>query len=174
MRLIKNVALIGMPASGKTVTAKKLASLLGLMSVDIDELIEFEVGKTAAQIFSEYGEKVFREYETKALSSAVKMENVIISTGGGIVESKVNADLLSDCYVIYLSASINALASRLHNTDRPLLKGNLSEKLDNLYSKRKTLYLNCRDVTVYTSAISANTAAKKIYDILLDLNIAEN
>ena len=174
MRLIKNVALIGMPGSGKTAVAKKLASLLGLMSVDTDELIEFEVGMTPAQIFDKHGEKIFREYETKALSSAVKMENIIISTGGGIVENKANIDLLSDCYVIYLSASKNALISRLRNTDRPLLRGNLSDKLDSLYNKRKNLYLSCRDMTVYTSAISVNTAAKKIYDILLDLNIAEN
>jgi len=174
MRLVKNVALIGMPGSGKTAVAKKLASLMGLMSVDTDELIEFEVGMTAAQIFEKHAEKVFRQYETRALSAAVKMENVIISTGGGIVENKVNADLLSGCYVIYLSASKNALMSRLHNSIRPLLKGNLSDKLDSLYNKRKNLYLNWRDVTVYTSAISVNTVAKRIYDLLLDLNIAEN
>ncbi|HPG92387.1 MAG TPA: shikimate kinase [Clostridia bacterium] len=174
MRLVKNIVLIGMPCCGKTAVAKKLASILGVMSVDTDELVEFELGQKVAEIFTNHGEKVFRKYETMALSSAVKMENVVISTGGGVVESQTNINLLKDCFVIYLSASKNALLKRLDGTNRPLLKGDIPKKLDDIYLKRKNIYESWRDATVFTSSISIHTVAKRIYDILIDMNIAES
>lgn len=48
--------LVGLPASGKTTTAKWLANKLGWTFVDLDEMIESEMGLSVSGIFETHGE----------------------------------------------------------------------------------------------------------------------
>ena len=53
---MNKVYLIGLPASGKTTTAKWLAEKMGWNNLDLDDVLENETGMTVSQYFSEYGE----------------------------------------------------------------------------------------------------------------------
>ena len=88
---MKNIILIGMPGCGKTTVAKELVSLLfGVIAVDIDEEIVKSEKRTINDIFEKDGEEYFRELETKTLKLYSNMNNLVISTGGGILENEEN------------------------------------------------------------------------------------
>lgn len=48
---MNKVYLIGLPASGKTTTAKWLAEKMGWNNLDLDDVLENETGMTVSQYF---------------------------------------------------------------------------------------------------------------------------
>ena len=68
--------LVGLPASGKTTTAKWLADKLGWAFVDLDERIESQMGMTISEIFEAHGEDGFREMEAKFLRDTQDMTQI--------------------------------------------------------------------------------------------------
>ncbi|NQV53807.1 MAG: shikimate kinase [Flavobacteriales bacterium] len=127
---VKRVFLWGMMGVGKTSTAKKLAARLAWEQIDLDDVIERQVGKSIPLIFSEEGEEAFRNHEQQALKSIERHERVVISTGGGTPAFFNNADIMLKAGLCtWLDAPLGMLVHRLSNakTPRPLLEG-LSEE----------------------------------------------
>ena len=94
MKLQNNIILIGMPGSGKTTTGKLLAQKLGFDFLDMDDVIEKNEGKKISEIFKLKGEEYFRNLETSLLESLLEKENLILSTGGGVILFNNNYELL--------------------------------------------------------------------------------
>ena len=139
-----NIALIGMPGSGKITVALLLAKkLVGFSFVDTDAKI-VEIQKTSINdIFAKKGEQFFRKLETQVLTSILKKDKQIISTGGGIILSDINKKLLKEnSFLIYLKTSEKTLYERIkNNKERPLLNtSDLSNRLHQLILQRKSLY----------------------------------
>tara|TARA_Y100000991_G_C21740118_1_gene250129 strand:- start:25 stop:285 length:261 start_codon:yes stop_codon:yes gene_type:complete len=84
MRLI----IIGSMASGKSTVGRKLSKRLGLDFFDIDNEIEKKAGAKISWIFDVEGEEKFRDREYQAFSNLTSTENCVISTGGGIANSR--------------------------------------------------------------------------------------
>lgn len=61
------IILVGMMGSGKTTVGKELSKLTGLPLLDMDSVIEEQIGKSIADIFREDGESRFRALETALL-----------------------------------------------------------------------------------------------------------
>jgi len=119
---------------GKTFTGRKLSEKLGVRFVDMDEIIESEVGLKIPEIFTKKGEDWFRNKESEVLRKlSVLQEDMIISTGGGTPCFNENMDIINSSGIsIYLQLSPTALAKRLNqieNENRPLVKGKTSEEL---------------------------------------------
>ena len=76
--------------AGKTSVGKELAKILGYDFADTDEMIVKKEGKEISEIFSENGEKYFREIESDIAGVVSVFENTVISTGGGMVLKKEN------------------------------------------------------------------------------------
>jgi shikimate kinase len=100
---------------------KIIAKKLNYKFIDSDALIEEKTGVKVPLIFEYEGEAGFRKRETKILSEIIKMNSIVLATGGGIILSKTNRQLLSKySVVIYLNATIKELVKRLANDkDRP-------------------------------------------------------
>ena len=98
-----NIALIGMPGSGKTTVGKELKKILKNYSYfDTDEEIVRLENRSINEMFAKDGEAYFREVETKVLLDILKNDNQIISTGGGIVKSEKNVkELKEKAFTIY-------------------------------------------------------------------------
>ena len=139
-----NIALIGMPGSGKTTVALVLKKTLPSYSfIDTDELVVKEENASISDIFKNNGEKYFREIETKILEQVLSNDNLIISTGGGIILSDKNISILREkSIVIYLKTSLNILFDRVkNNKERPLLNTeDLQNKLEKLFKERSKRY----------------------------------
>jgi len=139
------VYLIGMPGSGKTTIASKLAKALGFKYVDLDGTIEKDAHMFIEEIFEKYGEEKFRDLETKALKTCLNEENVVIACGGGIITRKSNKALM-DGIKFYLDTDIEIIRERLeHDYQRPLLK---QTTLEHLFNERYLKYQDFADAVV--------------------------
>ncbi len=160
-----NVYLVGMMGSGKTVTGKKLASLLGREFVDLDALVEEKSGRTIVNIFEKQGEEFFRGIESEALREPSDGPRVV-ATGGGIILRPENVrHMRNSGTVVYLETGAEALWQRVRGrSDRPLLKGaDPKEKLAQILAARRSLYEQASDFRVATDGRTAEAVAEEIF-----------
>ena len=160
-----NIILIGPMGSGKTSTGRMLAKEMGYAFADTDEEVTKRTGVSIAYIFDVEGEEGFRKRECLALKECLNDNNKIISTGGGIVLSKENRDLLQDRgTVVYLQTSIRFQVKRTVSTNnRPLLQNkDPEETLEKLMLTRTPLYEEIADITIMTDNKSLQEMSKEI------------
>jgi shikimate kinase len=141
-----NIYLIGFMAAGKTTVGKLLAQKLNREFFDTDEMIERRSGQMIAQIFSECGERYFREMESAAVAEVARQRRAIVALGGGAILSPKNWLLLSNSGVtIYLKWPAAALAERLLRDSRPLIFGvnenSKRTRVEKLLRERENFYL---------------------------------
>jgi len=141
------VYLVGMPGSGKTTIGKKLARQLKFSFVDLDKLIEEEIGKSITFLFEHYGENAFRKIERKMLLKNKNLTNTIISCGGGTPAFYKNMEFMcKNGITVYLNAPTNILISRITQAKkaRPMLaaydKSQLNEVLEKILHNRISYY----------------------------------
>ena len=145
------IFIVGHMASGKSTLGKQLAQSLQIDFLDIDIEIEKNAGAEISWIFEVEGEEGFREREKKALKRSVEKNNVVISTGGGIVTKKENRDLMiAKGKVVYLKTPIEIQLKRTENDKkRPLLsQGNKEQTLRVLKEERDPQYEEIADITI--------------------------
>jgi shikimate kinase len=152
-----NVVLVGLMGSGKSSVGRTVAEGLGLQFADTDAMIVEEAHRPITEIFADEGEDGFRRRETRALESLAKQQNLLLSTGGGIILCERNRQLLSQLgFVVWLTASIDTLAYRVsQNRDRPLLHTeDPKQRLIDLMDVRRSLYEEVSDLTVDTTDLT--------------------
>ena len=142
----KNICIIGLMGSGKSIIGKDLGRHLNLKFYDTDKEIELKTNKSINEIFEDNGEFYFRKIEEKICLELLNYDNCIISLGGGsIVNKRIRRLIKQNSYSIYLQVKLNNLVNRLQSTKkRPLLNKdtNKKETLKNLYYERKKFYEN--------------------------------
>ena len=118
-----NIILCGMMGAGKTTIGVKIAELTGRRWYDTDQMIVDRYGNIS-DIFEYYGEEYFRRLESDIVKELAKEDNLIISTGGGLVLKRENNELLqANGKIVFLRAALETLIKRLKvSDDRPLLQ----------------------------------------------------
>ena len=119
-----NIVLVGFMGTGKTSIGRRLAIQLRMRYVDTDDIIELDSGRCISDIFSADGEETFRELESEAVRKASKLDNSVISTGGGVVLKEANMmELRRNGIIFCLTATPEEIYRRVeHQTHRPLLQ----------------------------------------------------
>ena len=136
---MKNIVLIGLMGAGKTTIGQILSEKLSKEVIDMDDYIENKYNMSISDMFK-ISEDYFREKESDCVLEISKRENVIISTGGGIIKNPKNMEVLRDKgIVIYIDRPVEYILRDIDVAHRPLLKDNPS-KLYNLYNQRHELY----------------------------------
>jgi len=126
------VFLIGFMGCGKTTLGRKLAARLGYDFIDLDNVLEAQVGMTIAEYFSEFGEDKFRQLESDVLKQTAYPTKTVVSTGGGLPCFFDNMDWMNvHGKTIYIKLSPKTLADRLEKEKmhRPLLREKHGEAL---------------------------------------------
>lgn len=142
-KITKPIVLVGMMGCGKSEIGYRLSQALSVPFIDTDAAIEEEQGMSVSNIFEKYGQEYFRRLETKKISELLDKGKSVISTGGGLVTTPENLDLIKDRSIsIWLQSSVATILQRLQGDDsRPLLRtDNPKETLEGLLNTRKELY----------------------------------
>ena len=131
--------LLGFMGAGKSTIARGLDPNY----LDMDALIEERLGMSIAEFFAEKGEEVFRQVESEVLADLLQRDQVV-STGGGVVVSQKNRDLLkTHSDNIYLKADFETLYQRISadkDNQRPLFLNNSKEELAAIFQERQAWY----------------------------------
>jgi shikimate kinase len=160
-----NIFLVGMMGAGKTTLGRALAQRLRREFVDTDRILVERTGVPVNTIFDIEGEEGFRRRESCILAEVAAGEDLVVATGGGVVLSAANRDLMrSHGTVVYLRARLESLWERTrHDTWRPLLKTpDPRATLAELLEAREPLYREVAHVVVDTGAQSASTLAGRV------------
>ncbi len=140
---MKNITIIGMPGSGKSLLARNIAKTTGRTLVDLDIAFAEKFGQTPAEVLSGPGEDVFREMECEIAAEFLPQSGLVISCGGGIVTRDVNKFYVRcNSNVFYLERPLTALTDK----NRPISQLHGVEKL---YSQRKDKYESWCDYRFY-------------------------
>ena len=149
------VVLVGMMGSGKTTVGRSVASRLGVDFVDTDDLVEARAGKSVRDIFASDGEAAFRTLESQVLAESLKSPvDVVVAAAGGTVLSESNRAALREHadVVVWLDADVSALGERAsRGAHRPLLDGDVEDRLMALDGERRVLYQSVADVRLDTT-----------------------
>ena len=115
----KNICIMGLMGSGKSIIGKDLSKYLNLKFYDTDKEIEKKTKKSINAIFKEHGESYFRDIEEKICVDLLNYSNCVISLGGGsIINEKIRNEIKQNSYSIYLQVKINNLLERLKSSKK--------------------------------------------------------
>lgn len=164
------IILIGFMGTGKTVIGKKISSKSNIKFVDIDNEIEKRENMTITKIFETKGEQYFRLLETKVLKESLIEKNIIISTGGGIITTEENLNIIKDeKNVVFLDGSVETIKRNVSREldKRPLLKNssNISNTIEKLLNQRYDKY-NC------ACDIKININDKNIQEVVSEILVS--
>ena len=144
----RNIVLIGMPSSGKSLIGGMLAQRLGKELLDTDELIMERTGKAPSELIGRLGENGFRDIEGEIVIEAASAAGKIIATGGGSILREANVRALArNGILVYLDKSLENLVA---TEDRPLSSD--QGALDALYEQRTPIYERIADVRIDADA----------------------
>lgn len=170
------IFLVGYMGAGKTTLGKALARRMNLSYIDTDQFIENRYHKKIGDIFASEGEKQFRDIECRMLREVSEIENVVISTGGGLPCFNDNMALMNRTgTTIYLDVPVEELAARLNasKTIRPVLQNRSGEELvdfirENL-NKRRLFYEQagiCFNAELMCTEYDVETLAEKLETLI--------
>ncbi|MEO1785119.1 shikimate kinase [Thermodesulfobium sp. 4217-1] len=160
----KNIVLSGFMGTGKSTVGMALAERLRWGFVDTDDQIEKLSGMKISKIFSEFGEDVFRRFESLVVCKVSELSNYVISVGGGTVVDPFNRDILSkNAFIITFMAQPEVIYSRVYSTkNRPLLNLGSEElilnQIKNLLERRMRYYC--------ISDFILDTSFKEIFELV--------
>lgn len=135
------IILIGMPSVGKTTYGEKLAKYLHLEFIDLDHEILKNLNISIPQFIQTHGWDSFRKIEYKSLENIISnKKNIVLSTGGGIIEYHKSRDLLNKFqYTILLEKDLELLK------ENSIYKMNMNE----LWNRRKSWYISSSNYSYY-------------------------
>lgn len=142
-----NLYLVGLPGAGKSTLGRQIARRLSKRFIDCDHELEARTGVPIPTIFEIEGEAAFREREVQTLAELVQIDNIVLATGGGVVLRAENRQRLkANGTVLYLHVEPAMLFERVrHARHRPLLQGDMTARLEQLYAERDALYREAAD-----------------------------
>ena len=166
--------LIGYMGTGKSTLGRKIAKRTELPFLDTDKMVEEAEGAVVADIITFAGEEYFRKAERKALEQTAEMENVIVSTGGGLPIWGDNMEWIEEHGVsIYLKRAPEQILSRLSphgRQKRPKFRGlNDEELLAFMHShlaEREPVYARA-SVVIDCSQVSDDEIEERLAEFLL-------
>lgn len=164
---MKNLILIGMPASGKSTVGVILAKVMKYHFVDTDLLLQEETDQTLVEIINERGLDGFLKLENE-LVSHLQANRSVIATGGSVVYGEAAMENMKRLgTVIYLKHRYEVINSRLTNITTRGVAMQKGESLRSLYQKRVPLYEKYADITLDADGLTTEQTVEAIRDLVL-------
>lgn len=164
-----NIVLIGYRGTGKSAVGEKLADRLKMDCISMDRQIVGRAGMPIRKIVEKFGWPRFRDMETEVAEELSEKNNLVIDTGGGVIERRENITALRrNGRVFWLKASVDVIISRIETgTQRPaLVEGKtFTQEVAEVLARRMAKYKDAADYEIDTDQLTPEQVAKRIIDI---------
>ena len=163
-----HIFFVGFLGAGKSTLARNLGQMFHRRYVDTDRLVERRHGLTVAQIFEREGEPAFRELETAALEGLRDERSLLVSCGGGVVETPENIGLIHEMgFCVYLEGDLEDSLRQMQRTStRPDFRS--PEHAEVLLEHRRPLYDEAADLTFDIRGLSFSEVSYSVAELLLE------
>lgn len=168
---MKNIILIGMPGTGKSVVGRALAKRLEYTFVDVDDLIVQAEGRTLPEILRTDGLEAFLDVEGR-IGRTLTCEDTVIATGGSMVLSaEAMEHLKKNGVAVWLETPLSRISGRMPEdlVDRGIAAP-AGSTLREIYDQRTPLYARYADVIV-ASRDGEDDTARQVEEILRTVGI---
>jgi 3-dehydroquinate synthase len=158
------IVLVGFMGAGKSTVGRILARLAGLPFIDTDALVEAREGRTIEQIFSQDGERGFREVEREVVMETLAGDDAVIALGGGSLVDPQICRQIESATVVHLRVSYGEAMRRLgsETLDRPMLT----------LRDPRTLAAEREGVYEIVSDLGVETDGRSPRDVAMDIAVA--
>lgn len=167
-----NIVLVGYRGSGKSAVGEILARRLNRPCIGMDAEIIRRAGMSIPEIVEKFGWQGFRDRETQLTMELSGRDELIIDTGGGIIERPENIPALRKNGVIFwLTASVPVVISRIaDDTQRPALTAGktFTEEVAEVLARRTPKYRAAAHHEIDTDNMTPAQAAGQIISICRD------
>lgn len=164
-----NIVLIGYRGTGKSVVGGLVAKRLGMPYIGMDAAIVEKAGQSIPEIVAAFGWQAFRDREAKEALELAGQDNLVIDTGGGIIERPENIEALrQNACVIWLKASVDTIVSRIQSgTERPALTSGktFTEEVAEVLERRTPKYKSAAHYAIDTDELTPAQIADRIIDL---------
>jgi len=166
MKSNKNLVLLGMMGSGKSIIGYLLSKNLNIEFMDVDQIIEKEEGCKISEIFEKKGEIKFRKIEEKVTLKLLESNKKIISLGGGgFINDNIRNEVLLNHISFWLNWDNTTLINRIKKSKkRPIAFNSTENEIKKLISARSKIY-SIANYKINCEKFSKNEIVKKILDI---------
>jgi shikimate kinase len=164
-----NVFLIGFMGCGKSTVGPIMARMDGREFADTDDMIEQTEKMPVSKIIGDYGEPHFRALEAKTIERACSAQNLVVSTGGGVVLNMENIfRMRGSGTVVWLNCPSEIIYNRIKNdSTRPLLRAkNKLFKMQEILTDRELIYRRAAHVIVNCGDKSPSKIAREAWDLV--------
>jgi shikimate kinase len=164
-----NIVLIGYRGTGKSVVGKLLAKRLGMRYIGMDAAIVKRAGMPIPEIVEKHGWPGFRDLESAEVRELAGLDNLIIDTGGGVIERPENIEALqkSAC-IFWLKASVDTIVGRIHgDNQRPSLTAGktFTEEVAEVLERRTPKYRSAAHHEIETDELTPKQITERIIKI---------
>ncbi len=161
----KNIIFIGMPAVGKSTIGVVTAKRLGYEFIDTDLLIQKQEGRLLKEIIAEKGTEGFLEIENQ-VNRDLKAEKAVIAPGGSVIYCAEAMKHFKEIgTVVYLKASYETIAKRIHNAKTRGVVLKEGQTLEDLYYERTQLFEKYADCIVCEDGLSIENTIERVLEI---------
>jgi XRE family transcriptional regulator, aerobic/anaerobic benzoate catabolism transcriptional regulator len=173
----RRIAFIGLRGAGKSTLGAALAQRLEMPFLELDGLIQREIGLTLDLIFDFHGQAGFRRLERQCLEDVLqRYPRFVMATGGSLVsESGTFERLLSSCFTVWVRASPEEHMQRViaQGDMRPMVNNrDAMSDLKRILSEREVLYSNA-DIQIDTSGRTFEESLELLIQSLRDTPVRE-
>ena len=164
-----NIVLIGYRGAGKSVVGELLAVRLRMPCINMDAEIVKKAGLSIPEIVEKYGWPKFRNLESEEARKLAVLDNIIIDTGGGVIERPENIEALqTNSSIFWLKASVGAIVSRIQEgIERPALTAGktFTEEVAEILKQRIPKYKSAAQYEIDTDELTPEQVGNRIIEI---------
>jgi shikimate kinase len=164
-----NIVLIGYRGTGKSLIGGILAERLGMPYIGMDAAIIERAGMSVPEIVAQRGWPGFRDLESEIARELAGRDNIIIDTGGGVIERPGNIEALGrNARIFWLTATTATIVARIEGgTERPaLISGKtFTEEVDEVLARRTPIYRSAAHHEIATDGLTPEEIVARIEEL---------
>jgi len=164
-----NLVLIGYRGTGKSAVGAIVAERFGTKCISMDEKIVEKVGMPIPEFVAKHGWPAFRDVESEVARELSGADNIVIDSGGGVIERPENIDVLrKNGIIVWLEASVPVIVSRIEGgTERPSLTGTKSftDEVEEVLGRRIPKYRAAAQHQIDTDHLTPEQVADRVVGI---------